>query len=89
MRGAEFTQEGLFTVAKPDYFVPIQHPPRKVPTLVDATKPWMSGRFNLMQADRDRALVPPEWLLRVKLLELPCPVRSVQLLMESLHDNLL
>jgi transposase len=89
MRGADFTQEALFTVAKLDDFVPSDHPLRQIRTLVDAALRRMSGLFNTMYADGGRASIPPEKLLRAQLLQLFYSVRSERLLMEQLRYNLL
>lgn len=89
MRGADFTQEALFTVAKLDDFVPADHPLRKIRTLVDAALRRMSGLFNAMYADSGRASIAPEKLLRAQLLQLFYTVRSERMLMEQLHYNLL
>lgn len=89
MRGADFTQEALFTVAKLDDFVPLDHPLRQIRTLVDAALRRMSGLFNAMYADSGRTSIAPEKLLRAQLLQLFYSVRSERLLMEQLRYNLL
>ena len=89
MRGADVTQEALFSTIKLDDFVAADHPLRKIRTLVDAALRRMSGLFNTMYADSGRASIPPEKLLRAQLLQLFYSVRSERLLMEQLHYNLL
>ena len=53
LRGADFTQEVLFTVAKLNDFVPANHPLRKIRTLVDAALRRMSGLFNMWPSRKD------------------------------------
>jgi transposase len=89
MRGADVTQEALFSTIKLDDFVAVDHPLRKIRALVDAALRRMNGRFNTMYADGGRASIPPEKLLRAQLLQMFYSVRSERLLMEQLHYNLL
>lgn len=89
MRGADITQEALFSTIKLDDFVPAAHPLRKIRTLVDGALRRMSGLFNTIYADGGRASIAPEKLLRAQLLQLFYSVRSERLLMEQLHYNLL
>jgi hypothetical protein len=60
MRGADAMQEGLFTVAKLDDFVPSDHPLRAIRLLVNDALAAMNTRFNAMYADsgRDSRVLP-------------------------------
>lgn len=89
MRGADITQESLFTTAKLDDFVPSDHPLRAIRTLTDQALRRMSGLFSTLYADTGRHSIAPEKLLRAQLLQLFCSVRSERLLMEQLRYNLL
>lgn len=89
MRGADITQEALFSTIKLDDFVPAAHPLRRIRTLVDAALRRMSGLFNTIYADGGRSSIAPEKLLRAQLVQLFYSVRSERLLMEQLHYNLL
>lgn len=68
MRGADVTQEGLFTVVTLDDFVRPDHPIRPIRKLVDQVLSRMSPLFDGLYADTGRASIPPEKLLRAQLL---------------------
>lgn len=89
MRGADITQEGLFTTAKLADFVPEDHPLRAIRELTDQALRRMSGLFSGLYADTGRHSIPPEKLLRAQLLQLFYAVRSERMLMEQLRYNLL
>lgn len=89
MRGADITQESLFTVAKLDDFVPTDHPLRAVRTLVDIALKRLDGLFGTLYSDYGRASIAPEKLMRAQLLQLFFSIRSERLLMEQLRYNLL
>jgi transposase len=89
MRGADITQETLFTTAKLDDFVPDDHPLRAIRELTDRALRRMSGLFNTLYADTGRHSIPPEKLLRAQLLQLFYSLRSERMLMEQLRYNLL
>jgi len=64
MRGADITQESLFTVAKFDDFVPANHPLRAIRKLADTALQRMSALFDTLYADTGRASIAPEkWRL--------------------------
>lgn len=89
MRGADITQERLFTTSKLGDFVPDDHPLRAIRDLTDQALRRMSGRFSGMYADSGRHSIAPEKLLRAQLLQLFYSVRSERMLMEQLRYNLL
>ena len=89
MRGADITQESLFTVAKLDDFVPPDHPLRAVRPLVDTALKRLDGLFGTLYSDYGRASIAPEKLMRAQLLQLFYSIRSERLLMEQLRYNLL
>ena len=89
MRGADVTQESLFTVAKLADFVPANHPLRSIRELADEALRRMSGLFSALYADTGRASIAPEKLMRAQLLQLFYSIRSERMLMEQLHYNLL
>jgi transposase len=89
MRGADITQETLFTTAKLDDFVPDDHPLRAIRGLTDQALRRMSGVFSMLYADTGRHSIAPEKLLRAQLLQLFYSVRSERMLMEQLRYNLL
>lgn len=89
MRGADITQETLFTTAKLDDFVPDDHPLRAIRGLTDQALRRMNSLFNTLYADTGRHSIPPEKLLRAQLLQLFYSLRSERMLMEQLRYNLL
>lgn len=89
MRGADITQETLFTTAKLDDFVPDDHPLRAIRELTDQALRRLSGLFSAIYADTGRHSIAPEKLLRAQLLQLFYALRSERMLMEQLRYNLL
>src|SRR5688572_18367403 len=89
MRGADITQETLFTTAKLDDFVPDDHPLRAIRALTDQALRRMNGLFSTLYADTGRHSIAPEKLLRAQLLQLFYSLRSERMLMEQLRYNLL
>jgi transposase len=89
MRGADATQESLFTVARLDDFVPSDHPLRAIRVLVNDALTGMNARFNDIYADRGRDSIAPEKLIRALLLQVFYSVRSERQLCEQLRYKLL
>jgi len=89
MRGADAMQEGLFTVAKLEDFVPADHPLRPIRTLVNEALTRLNGLFNAIYADTGRASIAPEKLLRAMLIQVFFSVRSERQLVEQVRYNLL
>ena len=69
MRGSDGMQEALFTVAKLEDFVPVDHPLRPIRLLVNEALGRLNGLFNLIYADSGRASIAPEKLLRAMLVQ--------------------
>ena len=82
-------QESLFTVAKLDDFVPVDHPLRAVRLLVNAALTEMNTRFNEIYAASGRDSIAPEKLIRALLLQVFYSIRSERQLCEQLRYNLL
>jgi transposase len=89
MRGSDGMQEGLFTLAKLDDFVPADHPLRAIRMLVNEALGGLNDLFNSIYADSGRASVAPEKLLRAMLIQVFFSVRSERQLMEQVRYNLL
>ena len=89
MRGADAMQEGLFTVAKLDDFVPEDHPLRGVRRLVNTVLTEMNAQFNEIYASSGRDSIAPEKLIRALLLQVFYSIRSERQLCEQLRYNLL
>jgi transposase len=85
MRGSDGMQEGLFTLAKIDDFVPADHPLRSIRLLVNQTLCGLIELFNSIYADGGRASIAPEKLLRAMLLQVLFSVRSEHQLMEQVR----
>lgn len=89
MRGSDGMQEGLFTLAKLDDFVPADHPLRAIRALVNGALSGLNELFNSIYADSGRASIAPEKLLRAMLIQVFFSVRSERQLMEQVRYNLL
>lgn len=89
MRGSDGMQEGLFTLAKLDDFVPQDHPLRAIRVLVNEALGGLNELFNSIYADSGRASIAPEKLLRAMLIQVFFSVRSERQLMEQVRYNLL
>jgi len=79
----------MLALMSPASVVPENHPLRRIKPLVDAVLKDLSGLFDEMYAELGRPSIPPERLLKAKLLQALYSVRSENLLIESLHYNLL
>lgn len=80
-------QESLFTVAKLEDFVPVDHPLRNVRILVNEALGRLNGLFNSIYADTGRESIAPEQLVRALLLQVFYSVRSERQLMEQMRYN--
>lgn len=82
-------QEALFSFTRLEDFVPATHPLRQVREIVNESLKRLNGLFNVIYADRGRASVAPEKLIRALLLQVLYSIRSERQLMEQLRYNLL
>lgn len=89
MRGAESTQEQLFSLVGLEQRIPAEHPIRAFKALVEPILRELSPAFDALYADSGRPSIPPEQLLRALLLQVLYTVRSERQLMEQLDFNLL
>jgi len=89
MRGADITQEELFSVRTLEERIPKQHPLRKLRAMVDGLLRTMDADFAVLYADTGRESIPPERLLRASLLQVLYSVRSERQLVEQIEFNLL
>ncbi|MCC7464404.1 MAG: transposase [Gammaproteobacteria bacterium] len=89
MRGADVTQERLFSYVSPEDFVPKAHPLRGIREIVNAALLEMDETFARMYAPGGRESIPPEQLLRGLLLQTLYGLRSERLLCDQLGYNLL
>lgn len=89
MRGADVTQERLFSVRQTVDFVPAAHPLIAVREILNRALHGMDRLFDSMYADTGRDSVPPERLLRGLVLQALYGIRSERLLCEQLGYNML
>ena len=89
MRGADITQENLFSTVHLDTFVPKNHPLRKIRELFNAAMKRIDGLLDSAYSEYGRESIPPERLLRAQLLQILYSIRSERMLMEQMNYNLL
>lgn len=89
MRGADITQESLFTTRTTAAFVPAGHPLIEIRTILNQALRGMDEKFDAMYAEGGRLSVAPERLLRGLVLQGLYGIRSERLLCEQLHYNML
>jgi len=89
MRGQAKSQPEFLTLVCPESVVPQDHPLREIKRRVDQALRELSPLFNRMYAHEGRPSIPPERLLKAKLLIALCSVRSETLFCEQLGYNLL
>lgn len=89
MRGADVTQDSMFSYMTVSKFVPPEHPLRPIREILNAALREMDETFAAMYADSGRDSIPPEQLLRGLILQSLYGLRSERLLCEQLGYNML
>ena len=89
MRGKPQPQPEFFTVTNLNERVPADHPLRAIKRRVDTVLRNLSPLFDELYADEGRPSIPPEQLLKARLLTALFSVRSERLFCEQLGYNLL
>ena len=89
MRGSVEPQADMLCLISPESRVPKDHPLRRIKKLVDQVLGDLSPLFEEMYAENGRPSIPPERLLKAKMLQALYTVRSENLLIEALEYNLL
>lgn len=89
MRGRGEPQQALFSYRSMDERIPDTHPLRAMRTMVDVILARLAPQLDALYAERGRASIPPEQLLRALLLQLLYSIRSERQLMEQVEYNLL
>jgi transposase len=89
MRGNVDPQSDMLCMISPESRVPKDHPLRRIKRLVDEVLRDLSPLFEEMYADVGRPSIPPERLLKAKMLQALYTIRSENLLIEALQYNLL
>ena len=79
----------MLALISPESVVPKEHPLRRIKPLIDTVLKELSPLFDEMYAEWGRPSIPPERLLKAKVLQALYTIRSENLLVESLHYNLL
>lgn len=89
MRGADITQEALFTTVHLESFVPNKHPLRAIRSLFNQALKRIDWLLDSAYCDYGRESIAPERLLRAQLLQVLYTIRSERQLMEQMSYNLL
>lgn len=89
MRGADVTQDSMFSYLTVEDYVPKEHPLRPIREIVNTALRAMDETFAAMYADSGRDSIPPEQLLRGLILQSLYGLRSERLLCEQLGYNML
>ena len=89
MRGKHKPQPEFLTVINLNQRVPADHPLRGIKVRVDQVLGKLSGLFDEMYAEGGRPSIPPEQLLKSRILMALYSVRSERLFCEQLAYNLL
>ena len=89
MRGKVKAQPDFLTVINLNACVPADHPLRAIKTRVDAVLKKLSPLFDELYAEEGRVSIPPEQLLKARVLTALYTVRSERLFCEQLGYNLL
>ena len=89
MRGADITQEALFTTVHLESFVPQNHPLRAVRPLFNTAIKRIDALLDSAYAPFGKESIPPERLLRALLLQVLYTIRSERQLVEQIQYNLL
>jgi len=84
MRGADITQEHLFSTVHLDEFVPKNHPLRAIRQLFNTAMGRINWLFDAAYSEIGRESIPPERLLRAQLLQVLYSIRSERQLMEQM-----
>src|ERR1035441_4748618 len=89
MRGTSQPQPDFLTVVNLNALVPADHPLRAIKRRVDAVLQKLSPLFDDLYAGEGRPSIPPEQLLKARVLTALYSVRSERLFCEQLGYNLL
>jgi transposase len=89
MRGADITQEALFTTVHLETFVPRDHPLRPIRQLFNEALKRINWLLDSAYAPWGKESIPPERLLRAQLLQVLYTIRSERQLVEQIGYNLL
>ena len=89
MRGGNQEQDKMFSYVSPADRVPMDHPLRSIKEITNRALKEMSRDFSSMYSAIGRPSIPPEKLIRARLLQILYSIRSERMLIEQLNYNLL
>lgn len=89
MRGPDYKQSSLFSYIPIEDRIAADHPLRRVKVMADMVLHSMSSSFDSLYAERGRASIAPERLLRALLLQCLFSIRSERALIEHLDFNMM
>lgn len=89
MRGADITQEELFSYRTLEERIPADHPLRPLRAVVDILLKTMDAELDALYAGIGRESIPPERLLRASLIQVLFSIRSERQLVQQIDFNLL
>jgi transposase len=89
MRGADSTQEGMFSYVSHESRIPPRHPLRPIRAMVAEALVQLDRKLEKLYASSGRPSIAPERLIRALLLQVLYTIRSERLLVEQLEYNLL
>jgi transposase len=89
MRGRKEEQDGMFVYTTAEKMVPADHPLREIKRRADSVLKRLSRVFDEMYSDMGKPSIPPERLLKGRLLIALYSVRSERLFCEMLRYNIL
>lgn len=84
VRGDVEKQPDLIVTVSPEDLVPRDHPIRLVKKVADGARRRLGPRLGELYSERGRKSVPPEMLLKARILIALCSVRSERLFCERL-----
>ena len=87
MRGVANPLTALFSYASLEKRVPRDHPVHKTRILVDVVRATMDADCSAVYAKRGRPSIPPEFQLRVVLIQILYTVRSARQLVEHVDST--
>jgi transposase len=89
MRGTSTRQVTMLSALTPDSLIPTDHPIRRIKPVVEAVLAELSPEFDAMYAATGRQSIPPENLLKSKVLMALYSIRSERQFCERLRYDLL
>ncbi|WP_026610854.1 IS5 family transposase [Methylocaldum szegediense] len=89
MRGADITQQELFSYRTLEDRIPKDHPLRKLRAVVDILLTTLDSEFDALYARTGRESIPPERLLRASLIQVLFSIRSERQWVQQIEFYLL